>query len=252
MASKDKTNIYMAGQEHVQRALEVGAVGNSSILLVGPHGAEKAMLTTIYSKLIGNEAMKLSISDSIEDIKQKEKNCDPNTLIVAENLTGFTRTVLSYIKEMAIHKRPVIASMYPCLCGYMGNRYKSCFCTPSQQQMYKIKTISVVEMFDIYVEVQVLTSKDIMVMVTGNYKGEAIEAVKTRIKKAQDAGYTSFKVHQTAASILETAIQRFGFSMKTVGKIIRIARSIANLADSERIGTEHISEAIQYRIMGCI
>ena len=106
------------------------------------------------------------------------------------------------------------------------------------------------EMFDIQIEVPLLMSQDIMMMVTGKYDSESIETVKARIKQAQNTGYTSLKIHHhSITSILETAIQKLGFSIGTVKSIVRTARSIANLADSERIGAEHISEAIQYRTM---
>ncbi|HDO26162.1 MAG TPA: ATP-binding protein [Nitrospirae bacterium] len=250
MNTKKKLDAFtcIAGQEHAKRALEVGAVGNSSILLVGPPGAGKTMLTSAYSKLVGNGIICLSIGDSIKDIKKREKNYR-NALIIADDLTEFTRTVLLYIKEMAIRGLPVIASMYPCPCGYFGDKYHSCLCTNSQIQIYKVKISNIVEIFDIHVEVPSLMSRDIMAMLSGNCHSESIKDVKARVKQAQKTGYTNLEIDRSTASILETATQKLGFSMRTVNKTISIARSIANLADSERIGAEHISEAIQYRTM---
>ena len=215
----------IAGQEHVKRALEVGAVNGSNILLVGPPGAGKLTFTLAYSELVGNGVIGVSIGDSIKDIKQREKDCDyRNALIVADNLPELKRDVILYIKELTINSGlPVIATMHLCPCGYLGDRYHTCPCTPSQINKYMMKVNNLLEVLDIHIEVPSLMGKDIMAMLSGNCHSESMEDVRVRIKKAQDTGYTSLKMHQTATSILETAIQRLGLSIRTVGKIVRIA-----------------------------
>ena len=158
-----------------------------------------------------------------------------------------------------------IASMNPCPCGYYGSKDKECTCKENQIKKY-INKISgpLLDRIDIHIEVQnvkysKLDDSDSFI--------ESSEAIRKRVnfaRKKQLERYKNFNIFSNAEltprlinkyckldtpckKILESAFDKLGLSARAYSRILKVARTIADLDNSENINISHISEAIQYR-----
>jgi len=132
-------------------------------------------------------------------------------------------------------------STAPCPCGHYGDPIRECTC--SVAQVGKWQQAQLQGSFDIYIEMDIEREHEILAHLTKG--GEPQETVLTRI--ANQAAYTDLTLDATSTSLLRAAINQLGLSFRQVSAIVAVARTIANLARSERIETAHLAEAIQYR-----
>ena len=161
----------------------------------------------------------------------------------------------------------LIASQNPCPCGYLGDKSHQCSCTPSQIARYKKKISDpLLDRIDIHldipaVKVEKLTEQEI------NHV-ENSQTVKARVQKARDkqnqryagttinsnAELTNKTIRQYCAlsndcvELLRQAVNTLGLSGRSYYRLIKLSRTIADLADAEHITPEHIAEALQYRL----
>ena len=158
-----------------------------------------------------------------------------------------------------------IASMNPCPCGYYGDPTHHCVCSPGQITKY-LGRISgpLLDRIDIQCEITPVPFKDISKV----EPGEPSAVIRERVIKARDiqtARYKDFKgihcnaqmtermIHQFAEpdeasiALLRTAMERLSLSARAYNRILKVARTIADLDGSERVEVQHISEAIGYR-----
>ncbi len=161
----------------------------------------------------------------------------------------------------------LVAAMNPCPCGYFGDRRRECRCTPVQIQRYRGRISGpLLDRIDIHVEVPAVAYQDL----TSTQPGEASTVVRERILAArriqQDRFKKSRNVHynaamgakdldkhcrlgETAREQLKHAIAELNFSARAYNRILKVARTIADLAGVEEMGELHINEAIQYRTL---
>ena len=159
-----------------------------------------------------------------------------------------------------------IASMNPCPCGFYGSNEKDCTCTPAQIARY-MGTVSgpLLDRIDIQIEVTPVKYQKL----ANNEKGETSESIKQRVNKArkiQLERYKNFgiysnseltpklmdlfcKIDETSKQILQNAFERLGLSARAHARILKVARTIADLEGKQNIETNHIAEAIQYRTL---
>ncbi len=159
----------------------------------------------------------------------------------------------------------LVASMNPCKCGYFGDPNHECVCSPKQVAAYRNKISGpLLDRIDIQVEVAPVDYSDL----TGTVKGETSSEIKKRVDKArqiQRARYEKYdgirsnsqltpamqeefcKISPDAEAILKSAFDRLGLSARAHSRILKVARTIADLDGSEDIAAQHIAEAIQYR-----
>ena len=158
----------------------------------------------------------------------------------------------------------LIAAMNPCPCGYYGDSTHECTCTIPQIQRYRSKISGpLMDRIDIHIEVPAVKYKDL----TAWDSGEPSRVVKERINRArrlQSQRFKGAKIHCNAQMtsrhikrscsiddvsqrLLETAIDKLGLSARAYTRILKVGRTIADLAGEENISSAHISEAIQYR-----
>jgi len=158
----------------------------------------------------------------------------------------------------------LLAAMNPCPCGYFTDTKHACRCTPAQIQRYRSKISGpLLDRIDMHVEVPALPHKDL----TETEASEPSVIIAARVGKAREIQSRRFartKIHSNARmsgrqikthcrigadsrKLLQTAIDRLGLSARAYNRILKIARTIADLAGEPLIGTDHISEAIQYR-----
>jgi len=158
----------------------------------------------------------------------------------------------------------LVAAMNPCVCGFLTDPQKECICTPLQIQRYRSKVSGpLLDRIDIQVEVpglryQELASKD---------AGESSDIIRRRVNQARAIQLQRFektKIHANAQmgtreikrycvvkddaeKLLETAINKLGLSARAYSRVLKVGRTIADLAGAEGIEASHIAEAIQYR-----
>lgn len=158
-----------------------------------------------------------------------------------------------------------IASMNPCPCGYYGDPTHRCVCTPGQIQKYMNKISGpLLDRIDIHCEITPVPFKDI----SKAQPGEPSAAIRERVIKARDiqtARYKDFKgihcnaqmtermLHQFAEpdassmDMLRMAMERLKLSARAYSRILKVARTIADLDGSEQVQLPHIAEAVGYR-----
>lgn len=158
----------------------------------------------------------------------------------------------------------LVASMNPCPCGFYGSKEKECTCTPQSIQKY-IGKISgpLLDRIDIQVEVTPVKYKKMQ----NNERVETSKEIKQRVNKARDIQrkrYEGLEIYSNSQltpkliekyckldakgnKILQKAFETLGLSARAYGRILKVARTIADLDEKQNIEVSHISEAIQYR-----
>lgn len=158
----------------------------------------------------------------------------------------------------------LIASMNPCPCGYYGSIDKNCTCSRNQIDKY-IGKISgpLLDRIDIHIEVEAVDYKSL----ENENTEEESEKIKERVNNAKKIAYERYKKYgiysnseltpelieiycklkENEKKILEDAFKRLGFSARAYGRILKVARTIADLDNKEEIESKHVIEAIKYR-----
>lgn len=158
----------------------------------------------------------------------------------------------------------LVASMNPCPCGFYGSNEKECTCSPQAIQKYMGKISGpLLDRIDIQVEVTPVKYEKLQ----GTEKIETSAKIKERVNKArviQQNRYKELKIHSNSQltpnlikkycklgekekQILKKAFETLGLSARAHDRILKVARTIADLDEKENIETSHITEAIQYR-----
>lgn len=158
----------------------------------------------------------------------------------------------------------LIASMNPCPCGFFGSKQKQCRCTKHEIRRYLDRVSGpLLDRIDIQIEVDAVPVKEI----SSGTTGESSARVGARVKQArelQQMRYAGEGIHcnaqldakmtkryctltKEAENILHMAVERMGLSMRAYGRVLKVARTIADLENSSSIQTVHVAEAIQYR-----
>jgi magnesium chelatase family protein len=160
----------------------------------------------------------------------------------------------------------LIAAMNPCPCGNFGFRGKACVCTPSALTRYRRKMSGpIVDRIDIWLEVDRILPQDL----SGGEQARQSGIYRAKVKKARDLQKERFSklknkilrnaemgardlvslisLDKDSRRTLNLAAERLGFSPRVYHRMIKVARTIADLEESENIGPNHILEAVEYR-----
>jgi magnesium chelatase family protein len=199
-------------------------------------------------------------------------------ILFLDELTEFNRHVLDVLREPLETQQisisrvaqqatypanfQLIAAMNPCPQGYACDFKQNCHCSVQQQQRHRAKlSAPFLDRIDLQIEVPRLSQKDLM----SSQRGESSQRVRERVLQARERQlkrqgkinthlnpqdiekYCSLS--QTDNRLLFTALERFKLSARAYHRILKVARSIADLADCESIKTMHITEALSYRCM---
>jgi magnesium chelatase family protein len=157
------------------------------------------------------------------------------------------------------------AAMNPCPCGYLGDPAHSCSCGPLAVERYRSRISGpLLDRIDIHLEVPAVAYGDLV----GEQASETSDVVRRRVEQAREIQRERFRgvrgVHANAhmsardlrrycrlsdpvESILRQAVGRLGLSARAYHRVLKIARTIADLAGAAELGPSHVSEAIQYR-----
>ena len=158
----------------------------------------------------------------------------------------------------------LIAALNPCPCGYYGSAAKECTCTPYQRQNYLTKISGpILDRIDIHLEVPELEAEEL----TNYQQGESSVQIKERIIRARAVQLERFEgsdlnynaemnskdveeyclLDKEAQKMIKNAISRLNLSARAYDRILKLARTIADLDQAETITIDHLGEAIQYR-----
>ena len=160
----------------------------------------------------------------------------------------------------------LIAGMNPCKCGYYGDETRECTCSASQIRSYLGKISGpMLDRFDLHIEVPSIRFDDL----ESKQKGETSEEIRKRVNKARQIQLNRYKgtgiycnsqltpslmekycsLSEESKALLRAAFDSLGLSARAHDRILKVARTIADLDGSENIETPHLAEAIGYRSM---
>lgn len=202
-------------------------------------------------------------------------------ILFLDELTEFKRNVLEFLRQpledgfVTISRTrqsalfpaqfTLIASTNPCPCGYFGDPIQPCTCSPRQREQYWAKLSGpLMDRIDLQVAVNRLKPEEM----TRQGTGEESKTVRQRVTAARDRAQHRFQnepsvscnaemrsphlrryciLDDASRNLLEGAIRKLGLSARAMDRILKVSRTIADLAGDEAIKATHVAEAIQYR-----
>ena len=202
-------------------------------------------------------------------------------ILFLDELTEFKRNVLEYLRQPLEDGRvtisrtrqsvvfpaqfTLVASTNPCPCGYFGDPIQNCTCSPRQRENYWAKLSGpLMDRIDLQVAVNRLKPEEM----TGQSTGEDTAAVRKRVIAARQLAEQRFKdepkiscnaemrsrhlrefcvLDDASRNLLEAAIRKLGLSARAMDRVLKVSRTIADLAGDRHLQSNHLAEAIQYR-----
>jgi magnesium chelatase family protein len=201
-------------------------------------------------------------------------------VLFLDELPEFSRSVLEVLRqpleegEVTISRAALsltypaefmlVAAMNPCKCGFLGHPTRECRCTPREVERYRGRISGpLLDRIDIHLEVPALEYGELM----GEEAGEASAVIRARVERVRHLQQRRFGEERTTSNagmsagqvrehcrldrgsdnLLKSAVERLGLSARGITRVLKVARTIADLDGIDAIGQEHVAEAVQYR-----
>ena len=304
------------GQENVKRAMEIAAAGGHNILMVGPPGAGKSMMSKrlpgILPDMTKEEMLRSTEIYSVAGLTGKnnpiiatrpfraphhtvsptalsgggtvprpgEISLAHNGVLFLDELPEFRKDVLEVLRqpledgEVTVSRVAgsetfpsnfmLVCAMNPCKCGWYGHPSGRCRCSANEVRAYHSRISGpLLDRIDIIVEAPALEYEELK----NRAPAESSAEIKKRVNKARARQQERFAGTDIASNagmntkalntycvltpeceeLMRQAFDSMGLTARSYDRILRVARTIADLEGAEDIGAEHIAEAIQYR-----
>ena len=257
---------------------EAQALESAAIASISRHGFSSDYWKRRVIRSPHHSASAVALVGGGSHPKPGEISLAHNGILFLDELPEFDRKVLEVLREPLESGRIVIsraanqvqypanfqliAAMNPCPCGYLGDKSGRCRCTEEQVNRYQYKISGpLMDRIDMVIEVHSIPNA--IINQTKDENAESSTTIRQRVvdafnRQLQRSGTINSELKtndiekhcilsETDKTLLQTATTKLGLSGRAIHRVMKVARTIADLANSEKILTQHLSEAISYR-----